>query len=194
MPHTYAQDTLHIIFATKDRRQSIPKEFQSSLWSYIVGICKNHGILAHSIGGAADHIQLPQSLPLAKAVLPIKPNSSRWAHTQGRKFAWQEGYAAFSVSASLVPAVVRYIQNQAAHHQKMAFDAEFLALLKKTRHPVRPKIRPWLNGHVSHLRRSDFLPRKFPPLPRWANLFRDSRSTLPQAGSQGKMALRCDSS
>ena len=105
MPHTYAQNTLHIIFSTKDRRNSIPKEFQPNLWSYVAGICKNHGILAHSIGGAADHIhlliQLPQTLPLAKAVLTIKSNSSRWAHTQGHKFAWQDCYAAFSASAAL---------------------------------------------------------------------------------------------
>jgi len=135
MPHTYAQNTVHIIFSTKDRRKSIPKEFQPGLWAYIAGICKNHAIFTQAIGGAADHIhlliQLPQSLPLAKAVLTIKSNSSRWAHAQNHKFAWQEGYAAFSVSASLVPAVVRYIQNQEAHHKKMPFDAEFLALLKK---------------------------------------------------------------
>jgi putative transposase len=135
MPHTYAQNTVHIIFSTKDRRKSIPKEFQSSLWSYIAGICKNHAIFTQAIGGAADHIhllvELPQSLSLAKAVLTIKSNSSRWAHAQNHKFAWQEGYAAFSVSASLVPAVVRYIQNQEAHHRKIDFDAEFLAFLKK---------------------------------------------------------------
>ena len=135
MPHTYAQNTVHIIFSTKDRRKSIPKEFQPGLWAYIAGICKNHAIFTQAIGGAADHIhlliQLPQSLPLAKAILTIKSNSSRWAHAQNHKFAWQEGYAAFSVSASLVPAVVRYIQNQEAHHKKMPFDAEFLALLKK---------------------------------------------------------------
>jgi putative transposase len=47
------------------------------------------------------------------------------------KLMWQQGYAAFSVSASLVPAVVRYIQNQEAHQRKMSFDEEFLALLKK---------------------------------------------------------------
>ena len=143
MPHTYTQNTLHIIFATKDRRKSIPHDFQPHLWSYVAGICKNHGILAHCIGGADDHIhlliQLPQTLPLAKAVLTIKSNSSRWAHTQGHKFAWQEGYAAFSVSASLVPAVLRYIQNQPAHHKKMSFDAEFLTLLKKHNIPFNPK-------------------------------------------------------
>lgn len=41
------------------------------------------------------------------------------------------GYGAFSVSASIAPVVVRYIQNQEAHHKKMSFDAEFLVLLKK---------------------------------------------------------------
>jgi putative transposase len=135
MPHTYAQNILHIIFSTKDRRKSIPKDFQPTLWAYIAGICKNHAIFAQAIGGAADHIhllvELPQSLPLAKAVLTIKSNSSRWAHAQNHNFAWQEGYAGFSVSASLVPTVARYIQNQETHHKKMSFDAEFLALLKK---------------------------------------------------------------
>lgn len=61
----------------------------------------------------------------------IKANSSPWAHEQGFKFSWQQGYGAFSVSASVVPTVVRYIQNQEAHHRKMNFEAEFVALLKK---------------------------------------------------------------
>jgi len=82
-----------------------------------------------------DHIhlliQVPPTLALAKAVLAIKSNSSRWANEEGHRFAWQQGYGAFSVSASLIPVVVRYIQNQEAHHRKMAFDAEFLAMLKK---------------------------------------------------------------
>jgi len=32
---------------------------------------------------------------------------------------------------AIVPAVVRYIENQEAHHRKMSFDEEFVALLKK---------------------------------------------------------------
>lgn len=65
------------------------------------------------------------------------------AHGQGHKFMWQENYAAFSVSASLVPTVVRYIQNQGAHHRKMHFDAEFIALLKKHGVNFDPK---WVLG------------------------------------------------
>jgi REP element-mobilizing transposase RayT len=76
-------------------------------------------------------IQIPPVLTLSKAVATIKANSSRWASGEGHKFAWQEGYAAFSVSASVIPAVIRYIRNQEEHHKKMDFDAEFVALLKK---------------------------------------------------------------
>ena len=135
MPHTYAQNAIHVVFSTKDRAKLIPQDFQPRMWAYVAGICKNHGILVRAIGGMDDHIhlliQVPPSLSLAKAVLAIKSNSSKWANEQGHKFAWQQGYAAFSVSASLVPAVVRYIQTQESHHRKMSFDTEFLALLKK---------------------------------------------------------------
>jgi len=135
MPHTYAQNAIHAVFSTKDRAKLIPKDFQPRLWSYAAGICKQDGIFVHAIGGTDDHIhllfQIPPSLALAKAVNTVKSNSSRWANEEGFPFAWQQGYAAFSVSASNLPAVIRYIQNQEAHHKKMTFEAEFLALLKK---------------------------------------------------------------
>jgi putative transposase len=134
MSHSYSQNVIHLVFSTKERRKNIPQEFQQRLWAYAAGICKQQGILVHAIGGAADHIhflmQIPPVLAVAKAVQTIKSNSSRWASEQNHKFAWQEGYAAFSVSASFLPAVVRYIQNQEAHHRKMSFDEEFLALLR----------------------------------------------------------------
>ncbi len=135
MSHTYAQNLVHVVFSTKARRKTIPKEFQPQLWAYAAGICKNHGIFVRAIGGMEDHIhlliQVPPSLALATAVNSIKSNSSRWANEEGHPLAWQEGYAAFSVSASIAPSVVRYISKQEVHHRKMNFDTEFLALLKK---------------------------------------------------------------
>jgi putative transposase len=135
MPHTYSQNIVHVVFSTKDRRKLISKEFQPRMWAYAAGICKTHGILAHAIGGTGDHvhllIQIPPSLALASAVNTIKTNTSRWANEEEVKFAWQQGYAAFSVSASNVLAVETYIRSQEAHHKKMSFDTEFLALLKR---------------------------------------------------------------
>jgi REP element-mobilizing transposase RayT len=105
------------------------------MWAYAAGICKKLDIFVHALGGTQDHIhlliQVPATLALAKAILTIKSNTSRWANETGQKFEWQQGYAAFSVSASIVPAVARYIQNQKAHHRRMSFDQEFMALLKK---------------------------------------------------------------
>jgi len=143
MSHTYAQNVIHVVFSTKDRRKAISKEFQPRIWAYTAGICKKHRIFVHAVGGMEDHIhlliQVPPILALAKAVLAIKTNSSRWANEEGHQFAWQQGYAAFSVSASIVPVVVRYIRNQEAHHRKLSFDAEFLAMLKKHGMNIDPK-------------------------------------------------------
>lgn len=143
MPHTYSQNVIHVVFSIKERGKVISKEFQPRLWAYTAGICKKDGIFVHAIGGMEDHIhlliQVPPSLPLAKAVNAIKSNSSRWANEEGFPFAWQQGYAAFSVSASNVSAVVRYIENQEVHHKKMSFEAEFLALLKKHGVEYNPK-------------------------------------------------------
>jgi putative transposase len=133
--HTYAQNVIHLVFSTKDRRKLMPTEFRPRMWAYAAGICKKLDILVHAVGGMEDHIhfliQIPPTLPVAKAVLAIKSNSSRWANEEGLKFAWQQGYGAFSVSSSIIPTVVHYIENQEVHHRKMSFDAEFLALLKK---------------------------------------------------------------
>jgi REP-associated tyrosine transposase len=133
--HTYAQNVVHVVFSTKDRRKAIDHELQPKLWAYVTGICRKLDIYVHSLGGMEDHIhlliQIPPVLTLSKAVATIKANSSRWANDKGHKFAWQQGYAAFSVSASVIPAVIRYIRNQEEHHTKMDFDAEFVALLKK---------------------------------------------------------------
>jgi hypothetical protein len=48
-----------------------------------------------------------------------------------RKFGWQDGYAAFSVSESQVEPVRGYIQNQENHHRRHVFQDEFRALLDK---------------------------------------------------------------
>ncbi len=115
---------------------------QPRLWAYIAGIGKNHGIFVRIAGGTHDHahvlIKLPSELALAKAVRLLKSNSSRWMNTQ-RQFAWQEGYAAFSVSTSNFEAVTHYIRNQEIHHRKFTFEQEFLSLLKKHRVPFDPK-------------------------------------------------------
>ena len=101
----------------------------------MAGICRNHEMFVRTIGGIEDHVhillELPPTLAVAKAILTIKSNSSKWVNELGRSFAWQKGYAAFSVSASNIAAVERYIKNQERHHQKMTFEDEFMGFLRK---------------------------------------------------------------
>jgi hypothetical protein len=49
----------------------------------------------------------------------------------GRKFAWQDGYGAFSYGHSQVENVYHYILNQEKHHGKRLFREEYLELLRR---------------------------------------------------------------
>lgn len=75
---------------------------------------------------------------MAGAVQALKAKSSAWIREQPNmaKFQWQEGYGAFSVSASHTDATMTYIRGQKEHHAKRDFDGEFAAIMKK--HGVVP--------------------------------------------------------
>jgi hypothetical protein len=49
MPHTCAQNVIHVVFSTKDRRKAISGEFQPRMWAYAAGICAKLGILVHCV-------------------------------------------------------------------------------------------------------------------------------------------------
>ena len=143
MSHSYAQNHIHLVFSTKNRERLISNKMQERLWPYMTGICKNHDMLPFAVGGMPDHVhvlfRLPPTLALARAITLIKSNSSKWMGEHGRYFAWQEGYGAFSVSSSSISSVIKYIDGQELHHRKRTYEEEFLALLKKHKHPFDPK-------------------------------------------------------
>lgn len=143
MAHSYANNFVHCVFSTKDRVANISEGIRSRVWAYVMGTAEHLGIRLICIGGTADHlhmlIALPASCTLSSAVQRLKANSSRWMNEQGVMFAWQEGYAAFSVSPSQVERVKEYIRNQAEHHKRRNFEEEFLAFLKKSGVEYDPK-------------------------------------------------------
>jgi putative transposase len=57
----------------------------------------------------------------------------------GMEFNWQQGYGAFSVSASNLDTVKRYIADQERHHRKKTYEQEFEGLLRKHRILFDPK-------------------------------------------------------
>jgi putative transposase len=121
MASTYLSLHCHLVFSTKDREPSIAERWQSRLHEYLGGTVKSLGGFPQGIGGVADHVHLLVGLKathcLADFMRELKKSSSMWGHdTIGQPiFAWQEGYAAFTVSATAREAVQRYIANQAEH-------------------------------------------------------------------------------
>ena len=138
MSHSYVNNLMHCTFSTKGRYPFIESNLESNLWPYVGGIARANRMKALAIGGTADHIHallsLPSMMSFAKAVQLIKGGSSKWIHEtfpKYKKFEWQEGYGAFSVSASQARKTVAYIQNQKGHHRRKTFQEEFRALLDK---------------------------------------------------------------
>jgi putative transposase len=123
-------------FPPKQRRNAIAADRLTDLWSYLGGIARKNGFKAIAIGGTENHVHLllslPAAMPLSKAMQLIKGGSSKWMNDNGAdKFAWQEGYGAFTLGISQRSNTIRYINTQAEHHKKVDFDAEFVAFLKK---------------------------------------------------------------
>ncbi len=128
----------HLVFSTKHRESLIDEALEAELYSYIGGIIRNNRGHLIEGGGMSDHIHLlahfSQATAVAGMVKEIKAGSSRWRN-QNRAgephFSWQVGYAAFSVSPSMVEVVRRYIRNQKVHHRTHTFEEELVVLLDK---------------------------------------------------------------
>jgi len=138
MANTYSQCFYHIVFSTKSRVKFISPDIEQRVWAYIGGILKNHNMTAIAIGGIDDHIHVlvlakPSSAPSQIAQL-IKGESSKWIHDEFpklSKFAWQDGYAVFTVNKSIVHSVVDYINKQREHHSSKTFEMEYRELLER---------------------------------------------------------------
>ena len=137
MPHSYTSLFYHIVFSTKERYPFLNLDMRARVLDYLGGAVRSEDGTSFIVNGVADHVhilaRLRQDKALADVLRDIKANSSGWIHDHFpglSKFAWQTGYAAFTVSKSQIGAVQRYIANQEAHHQKVTFHEELIALLK----------------------------------------------------------------
>ncbi len=138
MSHTFTQLTVHIVFSTKGRARLIPTARAARIHAYLASLINGRFGFAREVGGTHDHVHIlfdiKQVESVADCMESVKSVSSGWIHDtlpDLRDFAWQEGYGAFSVSASSIPRVRAYIQGQEAHHATRSFEDEFRALLKR---------------------------------------------------------------
>jgi len=137
MANTYTQLHIQFVFAVKYRAALIQKEWKEELHKYITGIVspKDHKML--QINSMPDHIHILIGMRPAQSISSlvqnIKTESAKWIKEKkfcASSFAWQEGYGAFSYSKNNVQDVIRYIQNQEAHHRKETFLDEYRHFLR----------------------------------------------------------------
>jgi REP element-mobilizing transposase RayT len=142
MANTYTQLHIQLVFAVKYRAALIQKEWKPRLHQYITGIIQKkegreneHKML--QINSLPDHIHIFIGMrphqSISSLVQNVKTQSSIWIKDNElckSAFAWQDGFGAFSYSKTHVDRVIRYIQNQEAHHKKETFLDEYRKMLK----------------------------------------------------------------
>ena len=138
MANTYTQCYFHLVFAVKNRKALIKKEWKSEMEMYITGIVQNHHNKMLAIGTVPDHIHIligyNVNYLIPDLVEEIKTSSNAWIKARKLseyKFEWQKGYGAFTHSHSQIDNVVKYVLSQEDHHKKTKFRDEYLEMLEK---------------------------------------------------------------
>lgn len=132
MSQSFTKLWIHAIWATKHRQELIDFSIEKKMYDFIWQELTQLGCPVRIINGMPDHVhvlflQNPQKT-ISEIVKQIKGSSSHFINREDlilEKFAWQTGYAAFSVSESQVDAVYYYIKNQKQHHLKKNGQDEF---------------------------------------------------------------------
>jgi REP element-mobilizing transposase RayT len=128
---------VHVVFSTKNRRRIIASESRAALHGYLAAAVGAVGCDALRIGGTDDHVHalvsLARTRSVADLVQAMKGQSSKWMKEDRRvtEFSWQAGYGAFSIGASQVDALIRYIDRQEDHHRRRSFQDELRAFLHR---------------------------------------------------------------
>ena len=146
MPHTFTQLSFHAVFATKGRTETLTPAERPRVHAYLAALINDELGFAQQVGGTADHVHLlldlKPTVAVADCMRKVKSISSGWIRQTfpGTRWAgWQEGYGAFSVSASVVPQVKEYIGRQEQRHERRSFQDEFAELLKRHGIPYDPR-------------------------------------------------------
>ncbi len=137
MPHSFNKIWIHAIWSTKDRHPFIHSNVEHKIYHFISEQFREQGCPVNIINGMPDHVHclflLSPQKSIAEVIKQIKGSSSHYINQNNLiidKFSWQTGYAAYSVSESVVDKVHNYIHNQKQHHAKKTFQQEYDEFIK----------------------------------------------------------------
>lgn len=137
MSHSLHKVWIHAIWSVKDRQALIHPSIESQVHDYMRSQLSDLGCYVFAINGMPDHVHclflLNPLKALADVVKQVKGATSHWINANDiipGKFAWQTGYAAYSVSESGMKQAQQYIRDQKQHHHKKSFMEEYEGFMK----------------------------------------------------------------
>ena len=126
MSNSFYNVWIHAVFATKDRQHLISLDLEEVLYPFLFDEFSQLGCKLKIVNGLSDHIHclfmLDAKKSYAEVMKQIKGTSSHYINEHNfifEKFAWQKGYAAFSVSDFAVESVDEYIKKQKVKYESL---------------------------------------------------------------------------
>jgi putative transposase len=122
---------IHVIWSVYQQQKLLNKPVRKVLFANIQKRAEEKGTKILVINGVEDHVHcLLQLLPaqnLLQVVKSIKTESSQWLNENkllSVGFEWEDEYAAYSVSPSVINQVMDYINKQEEHHKTKTLEKE----------------------------------------------------------------------
>ena len=133
---SYTRLLYHIVFRTKNSKNTIPEQHEKELYAYLMGIINNKKSKLYRIGGMPNHVHLLVDIHPTFAVSDfmkeLKEYSSKWLATKPDfpDFeGWAVSYAAFTYNLNDKQIIIDYIKNQKKHHKMVSFEEEYRKFL-----------------------------------------------------------------
>ena len=130
--HSHVKIWVHLIWGTYNHEKIINKELGKEIFNHLIEKANGENIHIEKLHIRPEHVHILFELPSARSMEDIaklfKGESSHWINDNNlilNKFKWQRGYGAFSVSASQLEKVKKYIENQDGHHRKISYTEEY---------------------------------------------------------------------
>ena len=134
----HTQLLVQLVFAVKGRQSLITEAIRSRVETYMNGVIESQKCRPLAMYCNPDHchilVGLHPTITISDLVKAVKAKTSKWINENkllAEKFAWQEGYGAFTYSYSQLEAVVKYVQTQPERHRRISFKQEYLDFLQK---------------------------------------------------------------
>lgn len=133
--HSYIY--IHAIWSTNDRQPSLSRIVRKVLFPYMKEYATSRGIQVVAVNGYDDHVHcLLKLMPVQNVhdmIKQLKADAEAWLNNNrflNVPFAWEAGYAAYSVSPSTVDKSADYINRQEEYHQTKSLGEELAAFEK----------------------------------------------------------------